>query len=150
MRSRATHASALLPEVRAALAGRTALEWETMFGERVPCAAVRPIEEMFDHSQVVAEELVTTLDHPVVGPYRTMTKPVKFADTPGPAPTAAPTFGQHSKEVLAGYWVIDVETPQRAYEIAARASVAPGRGGAPLYMPIEVRPVMMSSTTGEL
>ena len=55
-----------------------------------------------------------------------------------------------SKELLAGYWVIDVETPQRAYEIAARASAAPGPGGAPLYMPIEVRPVMMSSTTGEI
>jgi hypothetical protein len=55
-----------------------------------------------------------------------------------------------SKELLAGYWVIDVETPQRAYEIAARASAAPGPGGVPLYMPIEVRPVMMSSTTGEV
>ncbi len=55
-----------------------------------------------------------------------------------------------SKEVLAGYWLVDVETPQRAYEIAARASTAPGPGGAPLYMAIEVRPVMMSSTTGEV
>ena len=103
MRSRAEHAAGLLPEVRAALAGRTALEWEEMFGEQVPCAAVRPIEDMFDHPQVVAEGLVTTLDHPEVGRYRTMTKPVQFSDTPGPAPTASPTFGQHSGEVLAGY-----------------------------------------------
>jgi formyl-CoA transferase len=58
---------------------------------------------MFDHPQVVAEGLVTTLDHPEVGRYRTMTKPVQFSDTPGPAPTASPTFGQHSGEVLAGY-----------------------------------------------
>ncbi|MGC2411664.1 MAG: CoA transferase [Stellaceae bacterium] len=103
MRSRAAHAAELVPEVREALAACTALEWEEMFGERVPCAAVRPIEDMFDHPQVVAEDLVTTLDHPVVGRYRTMTKPVKFSDTPGPAPTASPTFGQHSDEVLAGY-----------------------------------------------
>jgi crotonobetainyl-CoA:carnitine CoA-transferase CaiB-like acyl-CoA transferase len=41
--------------------------------------------------QVVAEDLVTTLDHPVVGRYRTMTKPIKFSDTPGPAPVASPT-----------------------------------------------------------
>jgi hypothetical protein len=47
-----------------------------------------------------------------------------------------------SKEFLAGYWIVDVETPQRAYEIAARASAAPGRGGAPLNMAIEVREVM--------
>jgi formyl-CoA transferase len=103
MRSRAEHAAALLPVVRQALAERTALEWEAMFGEQVPCAAVRPIEEMFEHEQVLAEELVTTLDHPVVGPYRTMTKPVKFSETPGPAPTASPTFGQHSDAVLSGY-----------------------------------------------
>jgi formyl-CoA transferase len=85
------------------LAERTALEWEEIFGERVPCAAVRPIEDMFDHPQVLAEGLVSTLEHPVVGRYRTMTKPVKFSETPGPAPSAAPTFGQHSDEVLAGY-----------------------------------------------
>jgi formyl-CoA transferase len=103
MRSRAEHAADLVPEVRAALAARTALEWEQIFGERVPCAAVRTIEEMFDHPQVHAEELVTTLDHPVVGRYRTMTKPVRFSETPGPAAIAAPVFGQHGDEVLAGY-----------------------------------------------
>ena len=47
-----------------------------------------------------------------------------------------------SKEFLAGYWFIDVETPERAYAIAAEASAAPGRGGAPMNMPIEVRQVM--------
>jgi hypothetical protein len=55
-----------------------------------------------------------------------------------------------SKEVLAGYWVIDVDTPQRAYDIAARASAGPGPGGKPLNMAIEVRPVMFSSNSGEL
>lgn len=54
--------------------------------------------------------------------------------TDGPFPEA--------KEFLAGYWIVDVETPERAYEIAARASAAPGPGGAPLNMPIEVRQVM--------
>lgn len=47
-----------------------------------------------------------------------------------------------SKEFLAGYWIIDVATPERAHEIAAQASAAPGAGGAPLNMPIEVREVM--------
>lgn len=54
--------------------------------------------------------------------------------TDGPFPEA--------KEFLAGYWIVDVETPQRAYEIAGRASAAPGPGGKPLNMPIEVREVM--------
>jgi hypothetical protein len=47
-----------------------------------------------------------------------------------------------SKEFLAGYWIVDVETPQRAHAIAARASAAPGPKGAPLNMAIEVRQVM--------
>ncbi len=47
-----------------------------------------------------------------------------------------------AKEYLAGYWIVDVESPEQAYRIAARASAAPGPGGAPMNMPIEVRQVM--------
>ena len=47
-----------------------------------------------------------------------------------------------SKEFLICYWIIDVETAERAYQVAARASAAPGPGGAPLNMPIEVRQIM--------
>jgi hypothetical protein len=47
-----------------------------------------------------------------------------------------------SKEFLAGYWIVDVESAQRAYDIAAEASLAPGVGGKPLHMSIEVREVM--------
>ncbi|HET7232668.1 MAG TPA: YciI family protein [Longimicrobium sp.] len=54
--------------------------------------------------------------------------------TDGPFPEA--------KEFLAGYWIVEVDTPERAYEIAAKASSAPGPGGAPLIIPIEVRQVM--------
>ncbi len=54
--------------------------------------------------------------------------------TDGPFPEA--------KEFLAGFWIVDCESTQRAYEIAARASAAPGKGGVPLNMPIEVRQVM--------
>jgi hypothetical protein len=54
--------------------------------------------------------------------------------TDGPFPEA--------KEFLAGFWIVDVDRPERAYAIAARASAAPGPGGAALNMPIEVRQVM--------
>jgi hypothetical protein len=47
-----------------------------------------------------------------------------------------------AKEFLAGYWIVEVESPERAYEIAAHASAAPGPGGTPLNMAIEVRQVM--------
>jgi hypothetical protein len=47
-----------------------------------------------------------------------------------------------AKEFLAGFWIVDVDTPERAYQLAATASAAPGPGGKPLNMPIEVRQVM--------
>jgi hypothetical protein len=47
-----------------------------------------------------------------------------------------------TKEFLAGYWIVQVDSPERAYQIAAEASAAPGVGGAPMNMAIEVREVM--------
>jgi len=52
------------------------------------------------------------------------------------------------KEFLAGYWIVDVPTTERAYSIAAEASAAPGPGGAPLNLSIEVRQVMSISPDG--
>lgn len=47
-----------------------------------------------------------------------------------------------SKEFLVGYWLVEVDSPERAYAIAAEASAAPGSGGKPMNMNIEVRQVM--------
>ena len=47
-----------------------------------------------------------------------------------------------SKEFLAGYWVIDVESPEQAFAIAARLSQAPGVGGTSASRPIEVRQLL--------
>jgi hypothetical protein len=60
--------------------------------------------------------------------------------TDGPFPEA--------KELLAGYRMIDVESPERAIEIAARGSAAPGPGGEPIGDRIEVREVMWNSEEG--
>ena len=47
-----------------------------------------------------------------------------------------------TKEFLAGYWMVDVPSPERAYEIAAEASMAPGLAAKPMHLSIEVRQVM--------
>jgi hypothetical protein len=54
-----------------------------------------------------------------------------------------------TKEFLVGWWIVDLESPERAVELAAYISAAPGPGGRPLNMPIEVRQVM-SIEPGEL
>ncbi|MEU4414581.1 YciI family protein [Nocardia salmonicida] len=47
-----------------------------------------------------------------------------------------------TKEFLAGFWVVDVDSVERAVEIAAQASAAPGPGGKPIGEYIEVRQIM--------
>ena len=64
---------------------------------------------------------------------------VRSDGTGAPAVTDGP-FAE-SKEFLIGFWIVDVDSPERAYEIAGKASAAPGPGGAPLGIPIEVRPI---------
>jgi hypothetical protein len=79
----------------------------------------------------------------------------EFVDAQGLAPTgtyvrfggrdAAPvTDGPfpEAKELIAGWYVVDVDTEARAHEIAAYVSSAPGQGGQPIYEWIEVRPIM--------
>jgi crotonobetainyl-CoA:carnitine CoA-transferase CaiB-like acyl-CoA transferase len=109
VRKRAQHAAEIVPRLHAALAAHSALEWETLFGDEVPCAAARKVEDMFDHPQVLAEQMIGSIEHAQIGTYRGVTRSVTFSRTPGPAPFAAPTLGQHSDTVLAEHGVPDDE-----------------------------------------
>lgn len=99
VKKRAEHRDEIVPLLREALAQRSALEWETVFGESVPCSASRSVSDMFDDPQVQAEAMISTLSHPALGSYRGFTQPWVYSRTPGPAPFAAPTLGQHGDEV---------------------------------------------------
>ena len=65
---------------------------------------------------------------------------VRAGNGGAPAVTDGP-FAE-SKEFLAGFWIVEVDNAERAHEIAATISAAPGPGGKPLIIPIEVRQVM--------
>ncbi|MGI4860386.1 MAG: CaiB/BaiF CoA transferase family protein [Janthinobacterium lividum] len=96
VRKRALHVDDIVPQLHAALRAKSALEWESLFGDDVPCAAARTVEDMFDHPQVLAEDMIAHFDHPAVGAYRGLKRAVHFGRTPGPEPYAAPAFGQDS------------------------------------------------------
>ncbi len=102
VKKRAAEQGVIVPLLRQALSKKSALEWESIFGEEVPCAAVRQIEDMFDFPQVLAEDMITSFEHPVVGKYKGFKHPIKFSRTPAPEPFAAPTLGQHSQKILKG------------------------------------------------
>jgi hypothetical protein len=58
------------------------------------------------------------------------------------APVVTDGVYPEAKELLAGFWMVDVDSEERAIEIAARTSAAPGPGGTPTRKPIVVRPIM--------
>jgi hypothetical protein len=68
-------------------------------------------------------------------------------------PDAAPvsTDGPHpeTSDLVAGWWRIDVESHERAVELAAYVSSEPGPGGKPLYEWIDVREVMSEAPSDD-
>ncbi|WP_198969976.1 CaiB/BaiF CoA transferase family protein [Xylophilus sp. ASV27] len=101
VRKRARLQEEILPKLHAALAGRSALDWERLFGDEVPCAAARAVEDMFDFPQVQVEDMIARFEHPSLGSYRGFTRAIAFRRTPGPDPFAAPALGQHDAIVRA-------------------------------------------------
>ncbi|WP_251864558.1 CoA transferase [Achromobacter sp. Marseille-Q4962] len=115
VRKRAQRRDEIVPRLRQALRRRGALEWEAVFGDEVPCAAVRGVEDMFDFPQVEAEGMMATYAHPVVGSYRGFAQAIKHERGRAGAPRAAPAFGEHSDEVLAEAGL----SPRRVAELRA-------------------------------
>jgi len=99
VRKRAERAGEIVPKLRERLASRTAVEWEELFDDAVPCSIVRPVEDMFSHPQVLAEGIMATIEHDVLGYYSGVAVPIKFSRTPSPASFAAPAHGQDSERL---------------------------------------------------
>jgi len=67
-------------------------------------------------------------------------------DGEGRPPVTDGPFAE-TKDLIAGWWIVDVESQERAYEIAAYGSSAPGPGGKPIREWIEVRQIMSAPPT---
>lgn len=100
VKKRAAEVLIIVPLLREALSKKTALQWESIFGEEVPCSAVRQVEDMFNFPQVLAEDMLASFEHPVVGEYQGFKHPIKFGRTSAPEPFTAPTLGQHNGRVF--------------------------------------------------
>jgi len=101
VRKRAAHQAEIVPRLHEALRAYSALEWEARFGDEVPCAAARTVEDMFDFPQVAAEDMIAVYQHPVVGRYRGFKRAMAFGRTPGPEPFAAPMLNEHADQINA-------------------------------------------------
>ncbi len=63
------------------------------------------------------------------------------SDGPGRPPVTDGPFAE-TKDLIAGWMIIDVESEERAHELAAELSAAPGAGGEPIHEWLEVRPFL--------
>jgi len=101
MRKRKAEEAELMPLIRDALMKKSAEDWSRLFGDRVPCAVVQSLEEMFLHPQVMAQQIIKTFPHADLGTYQGVCEPIRFSDPDiRVEDKGAPTLGQHTKEVL--------------------------------------------------
>jgi len=91
---------ALTAEINAALKAHPAQHWMDLFNEAgIPSGPILTIEEMFQHPQSAAREMLVKMAHPALGEFKTTGLGVKLSDTPGRI-TRPPLVGEHTDEVL--------------------------------------------------
>jgi crotonobetainyl-CoA:carnitine CoA-transferase CaiB-like acyl-CoA transferase len=76
---------------------------------------VQNYDQVFQHPQVLARQLLVANQHPLAGTVRMVGKPLKFSDTPADDLVPSPSLGQHSQEILwrLGYTSSEIEQLQR-------------------------------------
>lgn len=119
----------------------TAAQWESLSTWkpeefRAHIAFMKRLNQrLSERGELVAAE---GLDMPINAKVVRASKGGAPAVTDGPFP--------ETKEFLAGFWIVDCESRERAIAIAGEASAAPGPGGTPMGIPIELRQVMSAPT----
>jgi crotonobetainyl-CoA:carnitine CoA-transferase CaiB-like acyl-CoA transferase len=86
----------------------------------VPCGPINSIADMAADPQTAAREMVVELEHPRAGRTRALGLPIKLSATPGSVTRPAPTFGQHTREVLGefGFSAAEIDALYAANAVA--------------------------------
>ena len=98
--TRLQYRETLVTELKARFQMRTTQAWLDRLRGVVPCAPVNSVEEALDDEQVVARDMIMTVEHPEFGPLRQVRTAIKVVDSvthnePGPA------LGAQTDEILA-------------------------------------------------
>jgi crotonobetainyl-CoA:carnitine CoA-transferase CaiB-like acyl-CoA transferase len=98
---RVAYAKERLDQTAEVLKARTTEEWMLRLdAEQVPCAPILPLSGVIEHPQILANELLVEIEHPVAGPIRQPRAAARFDRTPTRLDRPAPTLGQHTQEIL--------------------------------------------------
>lgn len=90
----------------------------------VPCGLIRTVGEAIRSAEARDHELVTKIKHPILGMVPNVRLPIRYGLTPLADPQAAPSVGQHTREVLSSVLGLDAASINRLTETGAFGSAA--------------------------
>ena len=92
----------------------------------MPCGAVRDVPEALADPQVLAREMIQSVEHAAAGLLKVVGVPIKLSETPGSVRTAPPTLGQHTVSILRELQIGDdeIDTLARTSAIGARSCLS--------------------------
>ncbi|HEV7649783.1 MAG TPA: CoA transferase [Actinophytocola sp.] len=99
---RVAHREEIVALVAPRFPARTSAAWEEAFAEAgVPFGAVNSFSQALESEHADANDMITSVDHPLAGPFRMVAPPLRLSATPARVRRAAPLLGEHSRDVLA-------------------------------------------------
>ncbi len=122
--ARITNLEALTETLAPHFEKRTTADWlARLEAAGVPAGPVLSVGEMHEDPQTIARAMVAEVPHSRLGAVKTLGLPVKLSETPGAVLRGAPTYGEHSRAVLAelGYGTEEIERLITARAVEAEA-----------------------------
>ena len=99
--SRVRNRAALAERIESVTRHRSKRSWLDAFESRdIPCGPINSYAEVFADPQIVARDMVVSVEHPTLGRIQALGSPIKLSATPASARRRAPTLGEHTEEVL--------------------------------------------------
>ena len=99
--ARVEHRTELAARLEPVLTQHPRRRWIALLTEAgVPCGEVREVAEALADAQLIARQMIESVEHATIGPMKTLGLPIKLSETPGAVRTAPPTLGQHTAAVL--------------------------------------------------
>jgi crotonobetainyl-CoA:carnitine CoA-transferase CaiB-like acyl-CoA transferase len=107
---RLAHVDELEQEIERVLGTQPTAHWvEKMDAAQVPGGPVYGYEQILNDPHIKARQMVVDIEHPKIGPMKTLGLPIKSTGELTAIRRAAPWLGQHSEEVLRGMGYADAE-----------------------------------------
>jgi crotonobetainyl-CoA:carnitine CoA-transferase CaiB-like acyl-CoA transferase len=125
--ARGKNRESLIARLQAIFLTKTYEEWEAVLVPAgIPMGAINTIEQVVEHPQVKARNVLVECEHPTAGKAKVVAPPVRLSETPGGIRTPAPLLGQHTDAVLREHLGLDDKEIERLRGLGALGSQTHG------------------------